>query len=351
MSDVDILRCPSCGAVLTDKASGKCEYCGAVWEHHDASQYGDQAAKLHAGETYYFKHLPGVAITTKTKEIPFQPQVLFNQLPGGQVPPSLKNDADVICSLSEKMQRGCNTEDIDLYMSPVSPDNQEFYQKVKKGAVDQFITSDMKRYTVSIDFLNLTADSAMADVTIEAIIFRSADTTTQLEVTFRNTLKKINGEWKVINAEFRPQALNLGSVGLGKVPKATWIVPLVGLAIGLIAALGVTVAVLMPNCEGAFDQSSEQSGSIGTPQESSAPSSKQPYKKNNPKDKEQNLSGGWKVSKDPLVIYSSPDSSLQPSYIIMPEVKYQVLQKSGVWSQIRTEDGRTGWTPTQMIEK
>jgi uncharacterized protein YgiM (DUF1202 family) len=35
----------------------------------------------------------------------------------------------------------------------------------------------------------------------------------------------------------------------------------------------------------------------------------------------------------------------------MPEVKYQVLQKSGLWSQIRTEDGRTGWTLTAMIEK
>ena len=101
MSDIDILRCPSCGAVLKDKSADKCEYCGAVWEHHDVSQYGQEAAKLHAGEVYYFRHLPGVAITTKTKDIPFQPQILFNQLPGGELPPSLKSDADIICSAAE----------------------------------------------------------------------------------------------------------------------------------------------------------------------------------------------------------------------------------------------------------
>jgi hypothetical protein len=348
MSDIDILRCPSCGAVLKDKNSDKCEYCGAIWEHHDASQYGQEAEKLHAGEVYYFKRLPGVAITTKTKDIPFQPQMLFKQLPGGELPPSLKNDADIICSAAEKMQRGCNKEDVDLYMSVISPDTQEFYQKVKKGAVDQFITSDMKRYTVSVDFLNLTTDSALVDITIEAIIFRSTDTTTQLEVTFRDTFSKINGEWKVVNAEFRPMFISAGGAGFGKIPKTVWVIPLIAIIIGVLAALIGVIVSVAPGVFEVFNQSSQQDKK-NIHQESLVPYNQLPYQQNNPN--QPNLAGNWQVSKNPLVIYSQPDPNLQPTYIIMPEVKYQVLQNSGLWSQVRTEDGRTGWTLTAMIEK
>jgi len=349
MSDVDILRCPCCGAVIKDKNAGKCEYCGAVWVHHERGQklYGDEAEKLHEGEVYYFNRLPGVAITTKTRDVPFQPEILFNKLPGGVLDPTLKNDADAICSAVEKMQRGCNREDIDLYMSVVSQDNQEFYQKVKKGAIDQFITSDMKRYAVSIDFLSLSGDSALVDNTIEMIIFRSKDTTTQLEVTFRNTFNKQSGEWKIVNSEFRPPTINIGSLGLGKIPKWTWIIPLIGLMIGVIAAIIAIIASISPMFSDKLDKIFEQNSNRNTYQENPMPSNQQNYQQSPPNQ----TKGNWIVSKNALVIYLKPDLNLQPSYIIMPEAKYQILKKSGDWTHIRTEDGRTGWTLTTLIEK
>lgn len=333
MPKVESFRCPNCGAVLKDKKAKVCEYCGSAIEvEPEFPKEGEYSP--HAGEVVYFRNLPGQPITIDTTDIPFQPKTTYEKLPGGLLDSRLKKDADEIVSLVKATQEACNTEDLDLYVSTISPLNQAFYNQARKGAVEQFITGDMKRYTVSVDFLELTHESAKADITIEAIIFQTSGRTTQPEATFQYQLIKHQGHWKVANSTTKIAVGALRNVF--KVSKLSCIIPLIGFLIGMVAAVWAIVASLTSSCSDATEQVSHSTQS-GVEGEVS-------------KVDETELGEGEVIIEGALPIYTQPDLDDMPGYVIMPGAKITVVSKSGRWTFIRTEDGRTGWTLSVLLE-
>ena len=341
MPKVESFNCPNCGATLKDKKAKVCEYCGSAIEvEPEFPKEGEYSP--HAGEVVYFRNLPGQAITIDTTDIPFQPKITYEKLPGGLLDSRLKKDADEIVSLVKATQEACNTEDLDLYVSTISPLNRAFYNQARKGAVEQFITGDMKRYTVSIDFLELTLDTAKANITIEAIIFQTSGRTTQPKATFQYQLIKHQGHWKVANSTTKIAVGALKNVF--KVSKLSCIIPLIGFLIGMVAGVWAIVASLNSSCSDATEQVSHSTQF--EVYRSTQPSVEGEVSKVD----ETELGEGEVIIEGALPIYTQPDEGDMPAYVIMPGAKIAVVSKSGEWSFIRTEDGRTGWTLSVLLE-
>lgn len=148
-------------------------------------------------ESIQFKNLPGVEIKRDTKDIPFQPAVLFSQLEGGEPTGTLRGEVDAIVAVARRSQEAINGEDLDSYMSCITTADPQFRAKAQAAANAQFISTDMKRYTVSVDFRKLTEQQAEVIVTIEALIWLDAGQVNPMQVSFDWSMQKEAGQWVV----------------------------------------------------------------------------------------------------------------------------------------------------------
>jgi hypothetical protein len=264
MPDVESIKCPNCGATVSGVGLLLCPYCGSQLriegEEKEEFPFAPEVARLQA--EVYFDALPDLPITPATTDIPFKPEVTYDNLPDGTLNPALKKDADAILTLVETCQTAVNTEDPDLYLSAVSRDEPAFYDMARKGAEAQFIESDMKRYTTAVDFLSLAADSAEVAVSFEAFVFPSrksdrpgeiiVNVTQHMEVTFNWALEKISGRWKVVGAGLESKKIKLPAwlkilfVAIGVVIVAGIVLGLFGALVGVAAGIiGVIAAILV----------------------------------------------------------------------------------------------------------
>jgi hypothetical protein len=264
MPEVESIKCPNCGAAVSGVGLLLCPYCGSQLriesEEKEEFPFAPEVARLQA--EVYFETLPDPPITPATTEIPFNPDVIYDNLPNGKLVPTLKKDADAILTLVETCQTAVNTEDMDLYLSTVSRDEPAFYDMARKGAKAQFIDSDMKRYTTAVDFLSLAPNAAEVAVSFEAFVFPSrksdrpgeiiVNVTQHMEVTFNWTLEKISDRWKVVGAGLKskkvklPVWLKILFVVIGIVIVAGIVLGLFGALIGVAAGvIGVVVAILI----------------------------------------------------------------------------------------------------------
>lgn len=200
MPEVETLRCPNCGAMLKDRRVQKCDFCGAVLLYPPAEEQLLPEEKKRPAGSVSFLHLADVPINIKTTDIPFKPRIKYHKLPGGEPGPALKEDADRICALFEKLQQAVNRKDLETYISFVSEQNREYYDKVKEASLKQFQISDLKRLTLSMEFVSLSARSAVVDIAYEGILFLPNGTHSYFLITIRDILGKINDEWKVISS-------------------------------------------------------------------------------------------------------------------------------------------------------
>jgi hypothetical protein len=198
--EIETLRCPNCGAMLKDKRVQKCDFCGAVLLYPDAQKRLLPAEKKIPGGSAYFLHLADVPINIKTTDIPFHPKIKYNRLPGGKPGPALQEDAERICALFGKLQQAVNRKDLEAYMSLVSQQNREYYDKVRESSAHQFQTADLKRLVISLSFVSLSASSAVVDAGYEGILFRPSGTRSYFWINVRVVLGKIDYEWKVISS-------------------------------------------------------------------------------------------------------------------------------------------------------
>lgn len=200
MPEVETLRCPNCGAMLKDKRVQKCDFCGAVLLYPQTEERLLPEEKKRPDGSVSFLHLADVPINIKTTDIPFKPRIKYHKLPGGEPGPALKEDADRICALFEKLQQAVNRKDLETYMSFVSEQNREYYNGLREFLIKQFQVSDLKRLTLSLAFISLSASSAVVDITYEGILFRPNGSHSGFWGTVRVILGKINDEWKVISS-------------------------------------------------------------------------------------------------------------------------------------------------------
>jgi hypothetical protein len=144
MLNKNIYRCPNCGALLKDKNTENCNYCGANIFDTTLTKRGDERYLLHQGEVYFLKNLPGVHITIDTNNIPFQPEIIYNDLPYNRLSPELRGDAKEIISIVEKIERGCNEENLDLCLSVISREqgDSRFFSRSRDEAIKQFMKGD-----------------------------------------------------------------------------------------------------------------------------------------------------------------------------------------------------------------
>jgi hypothetical protein len=263
MPEVESIKCPNCGAAVSGVGLLLCPYCGSrlrvEGEEREEFPFAPEVARLQA--EVHFDALPDEPITPATTEIPFKPDVICDNLPGGKLDPALKKDADAILSLVETCQNAINTEDLDLYLSTVSRDKPAFYDMVKKGAEAQFIEGDMKRYTTAVNFLSLTPNAAEVAVSFEAFVFPSrksdrpgeiiVNVTRHMEVTFNWVLEKTARRWKVVGSGLEkikvklPVWLKILFIAIGVVIVAGIVLGLLGALVGVAAGvIGVVVAIL-----------------------------------------------------------------------------------------------------------
>jgi len=333
LAEKEIYRCPNCGALLPNENATACEYCGAVLVDKPRFTRSDKRYGLHERKTFFFKNLPSTPITIDTQTIPFKPEINYTGLPGGTLDPSLRRDADEIVSLVEKTQKACNEEDLNLVMTTISPlpEDSVFYNNAKKGATEQFISGDMKRYTVRIDFLTLTENIARIDNTFEAIIFLDTGQVNQIEITFAWHLKKVDNRWKIYNSI--PKIPKI--IGLGPLKTRGCIIAIVSIVIALIT-VGVSILLIF------LSSSDEEEKGRG--------------------DVQYEYKGGYTIQKEitgdddkvtmdtPIILYKERDLQTEPSKIILSRRDYKIIRDEGDWVYIKTEDGDEGWTLKVMLE-
>lgn len=346
MPKVESLKCPNCGAAVRGAGQITCPYCGSeltvsapdrVRLRRLRKEFGTRGRAIPPGRKVHFKDLPGLDVDTSTTDIPFQPRVTCDKLPGGPPGPALQSEAQDILAVVEKTQRAVNEENLELYMTTVHPENEVFYESARRGAEEQFITSDMKRYTSAVAFTALTPEYAAADVTIEAFIFFPSGRVNRVEPTFAYTLKKDAGEWKIASSYVKGAKAGL--------PKALWLallLPFVGIFIGVIAAI---VAVLH-SCQPEPGEGSSTGVTIETSEDVTVTRDGVPVVAETAGPDAE----GFYVAETGIPLFKEPHMNAGFTSVITPGTKFQVLRQRGDWYMIRSEDGARGWVPEAIIE-
>lgn len=340
MPTVESLKCPNCGAAVRGSGEITCPYCGSTLAVSQPDRahlkrlkvnFGARGHTLPPGRKVHFKDLPGLDVDTRTTDIPFQAKVTFDKLPGGIPQPALASEAQAILAVVETTQRAVNEEKLDLYMTTVHPDDRAFYDKARQGAADQFISSDMKRYTLAVDFETLTHEDATADVTIEAFIFLPSGRVNHVEATFAYTLKKYFGEWKISSSHVKGAALGLR--------KSFWLIfllPFGGLLVGLIVAAVAIVQACLPEREEVTT-----TVTVETPEHVTFP---------HEEDKVVRDDKGYYIAKTGIPLFKHPDLNAGFTTVITPGAKFKVTQQRHDWFRVTTEDGARGWVPEAIIQ-
>lgn len=341
MPTVESLKCPNCGAAVHGAGKVTCPYCGSALAvsvpdrahlKRLRKSFGTRGRTIPPGRKVHFKDLPGLDVDTRTTDIPFQPKVTYDKLPGGKPGPALQSEAQDILAVVEKTQRAVNEENLELYMTTVHPGNKVFYESARRGATDQFITSDMKRYTLAVDFTALTTEAAAAAVTIEAFIFFPSGQVNRVEPTFAYTLKKYSGEWKISASHVKGAVLGLR--------KSFWLIlllPFGGLIVGVVVAVVAVVQACLPERE----EVTTTTVTVETPEPFTAP-----YEEDNVVRDDK----GYYVAKTGIPLFKQPDMNAGFTSVITPGTKFKVTRQRGDWYMITSEDGARGWVPEAIIE-
>lgn len=341
MPKVESLNCPNCGAAVRGAGEVTCPYCGSALAVSvpDRAQlkrlrksFGTRGRTIPPGRKVHFKELPGLAVDTRTTDIPFQPTVTYDKLPGGEPEPALQSEARDILAVIEKTQRAVNEENLERYMTTVHPENEVFYESARRGATDQFISSDMKRYTLAVDFTALAAEAAAVDVAFEAFIFLPSGRVNHVEATFAYTLKKYSGEWR-ISASYVKGA----KLGLRKSFWLIFLLPFAGLIVGGIVAVVAVVQACLPERE----EVTTTTVTVETPGHATVPGEEDTAARD---------AEGYYVATTGIPLFKQPDMNAGFTSVITPGTKFKVTRQRGDWFMITSEDGARGWVPEAIIE-
>jgi len=343
MPAVESLKCPNCGASVRGSGRITCPFCGSTLDvlssdrkhlKNITAAFGTSGTTLARGRELRFKNFPDLDVTPHTKAVPFEPRISYAKLPGGEPAPALQAEAQEIISVVETTQTAVNREDLELYLSTIHPRYPAFYEEARRGAEAQFISGDLKRSTVAVEFIGLTHEEAAADVTIEAFIFLPSGYVNHVDATFAYKLKKYEGGWKIYKSTTRSRRL--------AAPAALIVIAVV--AGGLLLGLTAAVAAVLHSCGPAAEETTTTTTiTVEKPEDVRAPA---PDAQNEPGPD----AGGYYVAATGIPLFRNPSANEDIATVIMPGTKFKVLEQRGDWFRVQSEDGGRGWVPEAIID-
>ncbi|MCP4229823.1 MAG: SH3 domain-containing protein [bacterium] len=344
MADVKSLKCPNCGGNVHGEGEVKCEYCGSmlsISKQTDARAAQPQyiVTFSQSERTYaFFNDLPGKLISITTTDIPFEPNVIYTNLPGGQLDPNLESDADEILALFKTVQDALNAEDLDGYLSTFSPAKPEYIAEVKEIVQQQFAYSDLKRYTVTVDFTALSPDRAEVVVTNESLTFPVAGPFERLDVQFSYQLEKYRGSWKIAGSTLVKKAAKESKLG------KTIYKLIIALIIVIVLSVLVTVCLSVGGsfC-GVFGSIApalfgvEDGEDISFKELTSSP------------ENDEAIGRTVQVDDDRLTLFAEPTTSSERlDYVSSGILVVVVESREDYWLHVQLDGGDEGWTPAKV---
>jgi len=342
MPGVTSIQCPNCGGAVRGRGQITCPYCGSTLEIPQPGKselkritvnFGTAGTTLRADQPAHFAGLPDVDVTAETTDIPFQPRVTYASGPLSKLEAALQAEANEILRLVETLQHAVNREDLPLYLSAVHPEYKAHYEKARRGAEQQFISGDMKRYTVAVDFTSVNREHATADVTIEAFIFLPSGYVNHVHATFAYKLKKYEGAWKIYDSRIK---------GAGGVAAGRALIVVLALSVGMFVVLGVVVAVLVGTCAEKAEEITFTKTVTVEPEDGEitihGDANSQRPKLN-----------GYYVAETGIPLYQEPDLNSRFTTVLTPGTQFKVIERKGDWYRIESENGARGWVPQIIL--
>jgi hypothetical protein len=343
MPAVESLKCPNCGASVRGSGRITCPFCGSALDVSgpDKKQlkkitvnFGTAGTTLAPGAKIRFKNLPDLEVTKDTKAVPFEPRVSYAKLPGGEPGPALQAEAQEIIRVVETTQIAVNREDLELYLSTLHPRYPAFYEKARRGAEAQFVSGDMKRYTLSVEFARLSHEDAAAVVAIEAFVFFPSGYVTRVETSFAYKLKKYEGAWKIYQSK----------PGTGRTATGAALIIIALAAGGIILGLTAAVFAIFHSCGSAVEVTTTTTPiTVERPEDYPAPGP-------GVKTEQGPDAAGYYVAATGIPLFRSPAMNEDIATVIMPGTKFKVLEQRRDWFRVRSEDGARGWVPEAIID-
>lgn len=343
MPAVESLKCPNCGASVRGSGRITCPFCGSTLDVRSsdrkrlkniAAAFGTSGTTLARGRKLRFKNFPDLDVTAQTKAVPFEPRISYAGLPGGEPGPALQAEGQEIVRVVETTQIAVNREDLELYLSTIHPGYPAFYEKARRGAEAQFISGDMKRSTVSIEFTALSHDEAAANVAIEAFVFLPSGYVNHVDAIFAYKLKKYEGEWKIYKSA--PKSRRLAA------PAALVVVAIVAGA--LVVGLTGAVAAIFHSCGTTIEKTTTvKTIPVEQPDDRGAPAPEPPTGQGPD-------AAGYYVASTGIPLFRNPAMNEDIASVLMPGTKFKVLEQRGEWFRVRSEDGARGWVPEAIID-
>lgn len=219
MVKTESVKCPNCGGDVRGEGEIRCEYCGSLLnvrlDEKTAAAFPRYVVTFSDSERTlaFFNDLPGEVITSRTTDIPYKPDAITTGLPGGKLDPRFGADAREIIALFKTIQDALNSEDIDRYIAVFLPTDREYIRSIREIATRQFALADLKRYTVSVDFVSIYGENAEVVVTNESLTFPVVGPFERLEVSFRYKLVKYSGTWKIAGSVLEKKEAKASSLG------------------------------------------------------------------------------------------------------------------------------------------
>jgi accessory colonization factor AcfC len=333
MAEVKSIKCPNCGAAVHGAGAVTCPYCGSALEVtptdreqlRDAKRaFGAVGVDVGVEPPFIFQNLPGVEVTRETREIPFQPKVIFSRLAAGEPSGPLRAEADAVLDVVRRTQEAVNREDIAAYMTCITEADEKFRAKARQGAEAQFVTSDMKRFTVAADFRKLTTQQAEVLVTVEVFIFLNSGQVNHIQVPFYWKLRKEKSRWVVY-------ASGVGGVG-GRSK-----LRVLALAIGASIVIGIIGAIVagVSECRNDSGAAVSESEEVGVWK---AESRKKP------------MPDTWFKARTNITLYESPQDDSETEAVLKAGGEFQVMSKWEDWYHVSTRDHTWGWVPAHVIK-
>jgi len=344
MVKVETVKCPNCGGNIQGTGQISCPYCGSTLDVTAAdpmrltrvrSTFGTSGRAIARGGQASFDAMPGVVITPQTKDIPFRPTINYGPAAGNA---ALRAGADAVVELARKTHEAVNTENMDLYVSTLYEGDRDFYDKARQAANDQFVQTDMKRYSRSLTFKTLTMDEAVLENDVEALIFFPTGAVNHLGAIFVTTFRNVGGQWKAVASRVRAK---------GAGAPCGMLVALIGPAVGLIIGLGAAVFGIYSSCRDHHKETAKEVTPGGvriTETSPAATATAEEAVKPGPAEK------GYYVARTGIPLYREAKYDSSWTTIMAPGAKFKVLFKKGEWYRLKNEDGAEGWAPEVIMK-
>lgn len=346
MAKVNAIKCPNCGAPVKGTGYVNCPFCGSPLEVADDDatrmaaarrQFGVSGKIIAPGQPFRFVQLPGMEITKSTRDIPFQPQTVTKKLGARASDPMVRAQIEALLQVISQTQSAINREDLAAYLANYSNKNPAFYEEARKGAVQQFQETDLKRLTTVVDFTKIKPTSAVADITSEVFIFLSTGHVNHLFVTFTNEFERFPDGWKIVRA--RPK----GAGGGTSCGATSIILIVIG---GVLAGVIIPIVAAVKSCH-----PEETTVTIGeTTPAVPETETKKTIIINPPREPGKPIANGTYLAKMGIPLYDKPSYDGKVTTVIMPATRFSVAGRKGEWYHIKSETGAVGWTPDPVLQ-